>query len=273
MPERGRIITLTTDFGAADPYVGAMKGVIAGIHPEAMVVDLTHEVSPHDVLDGAFRIRCGFPWFPPASIHVVVVDPGVGSARRPLLLLTENHRFLAPDNGVLSLVSEVEEVRGVYHLTATHYFRTPVSDTFHGRDVFAAAAAWLSKGLEPERLGDPIDDWKRLEVPRTRTTPEGWVRGIILSADRFGNLITGIPRSAVESLREKANGPLALHAGPHTLTAEVRAYHEIPEGGAAFLVNSFDLVEIAANRKSAARALGLKRGDAVEIRARAPGTA
>lgn len=266
MPER--VITLTTDFGTADPYVAAMKGVIAAVDPSAAVVDLSHDIAPHDVLDGAFRLRCGFPWFPPATNHVVVVDPGVGSARRPILMVTENHRFVAPDNGVLSLVPEVEEVRAVYHMTAVHYFRSPVGHTFHGRDVFAPAAAWLAKGIDPSNFGDAIDDWKRLEVPRTRTTPEGTVKGIIWSVDRFGNAISGIPRSAVEALRAKADGPLVLRAGKHTISSEVKAYHEIPKDTAAFLINSFDLVEIAANRRSAARALELKRGDAVEIRPR-----
>ena len=267
MPEQRPVITLTTDFGTTDPYVAAMKGVIFGIHPGATVVDLTHGVAPHDVLAGAFQVRCGFSCFPPASVHVVVVDPGVGSARRPLLMVTEQHRFLAPDNGVLTLVPDVEEVRSVYHITATHYFRNPVSHTFHGRDVFAAAAAWLSKGIDPAQFGDPVDDWKRLEIPRAQTAPDGTVRGVIWSVDRFGNLISGIPGTALENLRAKATPNMT--AGKHRLT-EVRAYHEIPEGGAAFLVNSFGLLEIAAHRRSAAQMLGLKRGDAVEIRAQGP---
>ncbi len=184
-------------------------------------------------------------------------------------MVSENHRFFAPDNGVLSLISEVEEIRTVYELTSSHYFRSPVSETFHGRDVFAAAAGWLSRGIDPAQFGEAVEDWKKLEMPRTRNTPEGAVRGIVWSVDRFGNLISGIPRSALESLRKKAGGPLSLIAGEHTVSREVKAYHEIPEGETAFLVNSADLVEIAAQRKSAARALGLKRGDAVEIRASA----
>jgi S-adenosylmethionine hydrolase len=261
-----RVITLTTDFGTADPYVATMKGVIAGIHPTVPVVDLSHEVAPHDILDGAFRVRCGFSYFPPATAHVVVVDPGVGSARRPILMVTENHRFVAPDNGVLSLVSDVEEVRAVYHMTAQHYFRAPVGDTFHGRDIFAPAAAWLARGIEPSNFGDAIEDWKRLEVPRTRTTEEGTVKGIVWSVDRFGNVITGIPRSAVETLRASKEGPLEVQAGKHVISTEVKAYHEIVKDSAGFLLNSFDLLEIAASRRSAAKGLGLKRGDAVELR-------
>ena len=261
-----RVITLTTDFGTTDPYVGTMKGVIAGIAPTASVVDLSHDIAPHDILDGAFRVRCGFSYFPSGTAHVVVVDPGVGSARRPILMVTENHRFVAPDNGVLSLIPEVEEIRAVYHMTAVHYFRAPVGHTFHGRDVFAPAAAWLTRGIEPSNFGDPVEDWKRLEVPRTRTTEEGTVKGIVWSVDRFGNVITGIPRSAVDALRAGKDGPLELQAGKHVISNEVKAYHEIAKDAAGFLLNSFDLVEIAASRRSAAKALGLKRGDAVELR-------
>src|SRR5262245_20668884 len=143
MAERAPVVTLTTDFGVADPFVACMKGVILGLHPGVRIVDVSHEIAPHDVVEGAFRLRCAFPSFPSGSIHVAVIDPGVGSARRPLLMVTDSHRFLAPDNGVLSLVPEVEEIRAVYHLTAAHYFRSPVSATFHGRDVFAPCAAWL----------------------------------------------------------------------------------------------------------------------------------
>ncbi|MGD8376849.1 MAG: SAM-dependent chlorinase/fluorinase [Acidobacteriota bacterium] len=268
MPERHPVITLTTDFGSSDTYVAAMKGVLLRVLPSATVVDLTHEVLPHDVLDGAFRLRCGFPWFPQGTIHVVVVDPGVGSARRPLLVVSENHRFLAPDNGVLSLIPEVEEVRSVHHLTSTHYFRNPVSDTFHGRDVFAPAAGWLAKGIDPAQFGERIDDWVRLELPRTRTMPDGSLRGVIWSVDRFGNVVSGISRVELEALRGQASAPLEVVAGTHRIGLEVRSYHEIPKGGAAFLVNAAERVEIAAPRASAARALGLKRGDTIDIRPR-----
>jgi S-adenosylmethionine hydrolase len=259
------VVSLTTDFGIADPFVAIMKAVIVGIQPEARIVDITHDVPPHDVLDAAFRLRCAFAFFPHGSVHVVVVDPGVGSRRRPLLMITENHRFVAPDNGVLSLVGDVEEVRTVYHMTAGHYFRPEVSATFHGRDVFAPAAAWLTRGVDPENLGEPVEDWKRLSIPPARITGEGTLQGVVLAVDRFGNVSTCIPRSLLEQFAASA-GALVLEAAGARVGRQVEAYHEIARGETAFLVNSAGLVEIAANQRSAARDLGLKRGDKVEIK-------
>jgi S-adenosylmethionine hydrolase len=245
-----------------------MKAVILGIEPEVRIVDVTHEVAPHDVLEAAFRLRCAFSFFPHGSVHVVVVDPGVGSGRRPLLMVTENHRFVAPDNGVLGLVDQVEEVRAVYHMTAAHYFRPRVSATFHGRDVFAPAAAWLIRGIDPANLGEPVEDWKRLSMPASRIAEDGTLQGVVLDVDRFGNACTGIPRSLLERLAAEA-GPLVMEAAGTQVGRQVEAYHEIAQGETAFLVNSSDLVEIAARERSAARDLGLKRGDPVKIR-RAP---
>jgi len=269
LAEHAPIITLTTDFGTADPFVGTMKGVILGINPDARIVDLSHEVAPHDIVDGAFRLRASFAHFPPATIHVVVVDPGVGSARRPILMTSEHHRFVAPDNGVLTMVPDVETVGSVYHMTAEHYFRSPVSNTFHGRDVFAPAAAWLSRGLEPAKFGDPIGDWVRLDLPKARISSSGAIKGTLLSSDRFGNAITNIPRELVEVVRQKSPGALSLRTTKHLVTREVRAYEEITGDAPAFLFNSLDLVEIALNRRSAIRALGLKRGDPIELQPKA----
>src|SRR5580692_5782941 len=142
------IITLTTDYGTNDHLVGAMKGVILNINPEANIVDNTHGVLAHDILDGALAIGQAFSYFPPKTVHVVVVDPGVGSARRPLLVAADQHYFIAPDNGVLSAVYDKTEALHVWNLTSEHYFRAPVSSTFHGRDIFAPVAAWLTKSWQ-----------------------------------------------------------------------------------------------------------------------------
>ena len=270
MPSRRPVITLTTDFGTADPFVASMKGVILDIQPEAVIVDVTHEVAPHDILEAAFHLRCAFPYFPTGSVHVAVVDPGVGSARRAILAVTENHRFIAPDNGVLGLLEEVEEVRSVIHLTASRYFRSSISATFHGRNVFAPAAAWLSRGIDPESMGDRIDDWNRLQLPVPRMTEEGTVTGVVLGIDRFGNVTTAISRALVERLLEQSPGELVLEAEGRRISRQVRAYYEIGREDAAFLFNSSDLLEIAANRRSAAQVLGLKRGDRVVLKSSGP---
>lgn len=148
------IVTLTTDFGSNDHLVGAMKGVILKVNPEVQIVDISHKVIPHDILDGALMVGQAYRYFPLKTVHIVVVDPGVGTERRPLLVSGEHHYFVAPDNGVLSMVYEREERLTVRHVTAEHYFLNPRSNTFHGRDVFAPVAAWLTKNGVPGSFGD-----------------------------------------------------------------------------------------------------------------------
>src|SRR6266478_1553097 len=196
------IITLTTDYGTNDHLVGTLKGVILKINPDVTIVDISHDVTPYDLLDGALTIGSSYPYFPPRTIHVVVVDPGVGTERRPLLVSGQNQYFLAPDNGVLSGVFEKEETFLVRHLTAEHYFLHPVSNTFHGRDVFAAVAGWLSKNWQPGSMGEEITDFKRFALPRPKEA-DGLLKGVVLKVDSFGNLITNfreedLPAGAIE---------------------------------------------------------------------------
>jgi S-adenosylmethionine hydrolase len=162
------IITLTTDFGLNDHFVGTMKGVILGINPDAEIVDICNSVQSFDILEGALTIAQSYRYFPVDTINMVIVDPGVGSARRPILVTTEKHRFIAPDNGVLSLVYDREERISVRHITSEHYFLQPTSKTFHGRDIFAPIAAWLSKGLDAAKFGDEITDYARFTMPRPK---------------------------------------------------------------------------------------------------------
>ena len=266
MGDHRPVVSLTSDFGTDGPFVAIMKAVLCGIAPEARIVDVTHEIPPHDVLDAAFHLRCAFSFFPAGSVHLAVVDPEVGSSRRPLLMVTENHCFVAPDNGILSLIPEVEAVSAVYHMTATRYFRSKVSATFHGRDVFAPAAAWLALGIEPAEFGEPVEDWRRLEIPAAKIMGSGAIQGMVLAVDRFGNICTDIQRSMLEQFRQMHDQDLALETGSHLIARQVEAYHSIPEGETAFLINSLDLVEIAAKQRSAASELGVKRGDLVRIR-------
>src|SRR6266567_4688587 len=181
------MITLTTDFGLTEHYVGAMKGVIHSINPVVQMADITNSVQSFDILDGAIAISQAYSYFPNGTVHLVVVDPGVGGQRRPILATIGEHLFVAPDNGILSLVYEREERITVRHITSEHYFRHPVSNTFHGRDVFASVAGYMTKGVEITKFGDEIKDYVRFAAPRPKSSgPNSW-KGVVLKIDKFGN--------------------------------------------------------------------------------------
>src|SRR5271167_3643001 len=199
MPE-SRIVTLTTDFGLSDPFVGIMHGVVLNIHPETTVVDISHAVHSYDLLDGALTIAQAYRFFPPRTVHVVVVDPGVGSRRRPIIVETDDYVFVAPDNGVLSLVEAREPKFSVRHITAERYFLHPVSQTFHGRDVFAPVAGWLSKGVAPSDFGPEISDYARIALPQVEHVAANSLRGVVIRVDKFGNLITNLTEQHVPAL-------------------------------------------------------------------------
>jgi S-adenosyl-L-methionine hydrolase (adenosine-forming) len=196
------IISLTTDFGEHDPFVGIMKGVILGINPRVRIVDLCHQVPAHRILEASFLLSSSYRYFPAGTIHVVVVDPGVGSRRRPILVQTPQFFFVAPDNGVLSYLyqehldqehlDQKQSHLQVFHLTEKLYFRHEISQTFHGRDIFAPAAAWLSTGLSPHAFGPRIQDYLQLEVPKPRCLAPHVFEFQIVHIDTFGNLITSI---------------------------------------------------------------------------------
>src|SRR5690349_11061422 len=193
------VIALVTDFGTRDHYAGTMKGVMLGICPDVTLVDITHEIPPHDVTAGALELAAAYKYFPAGTIFVVVVDPGVGSARRGLAADTGDYRFVAPDNGVLTLVLRESPPKKIVELTERRYARPTVSRTFEGRDRFAPAAAWLAKGTQLPALGRPVNDVQKLDVPLPEVTADG-VRGVVLRVDRFGNLVTNIERKSVEKL-------------------------------------------------------------------------
>jgi len=255
------IITLTTDYGTNDHLVGVLKGVILKINPDVQIVDITHGVTPFDLLDGATAIANAYPYFPPRTIHVVVVDPGVGTDRRPLLVSGQNQYFIAPDNGVLSGVFDKEQNFLVRHLTAEHYFLHPVSRTFHGRDVFAAVAGWLSKNWQPGSMGEEITDFKRFALPRPKEA-EGLLKGVVLKVDSFGNLITNfrgedLPEGAIDK------GEIKLQVGTHTVGKLVPTFAHGAAGEAIAYVGSSGYLEIAVNKGSASKTLGLGRGTPV----------
>ena len=255
------IITLTTDYGTNDHLVGVLKGVILKINPDAQIVDITHGVTPFDLLDGAMAIANSYSYFPPRTIHVVIVDPGVGTDRRPILVSGQNQYFIAPDNGVLSGVYEKELQFIVRHLTAEHYFLHPVSKTFHGRDVFAAVAGWLSKNWQPGSMGEEISDFKRFALPRPKES-DGLLKGVVLKVDGFGNLITNfraedLPSTAIEK------GEIKLQVGSQAISKLVPTFANGTPGEVFAFVGSSGLLEIGVNKGSAAKTLGLGRGTPV----------
>jgi S-adenosylmethionine hydrolase len=255
------IITLTTDYGTDDHLVGVLKGVILKINPEVQIVDITHGVTPFDLLDGAMAIANAYSYFPPRTIHVVVVDPGVGTERRPLLVSGQNQYFIAPDNGVLSAVYEKEQNFVVRQLTAEHYFLQPVSKTFHGRDIFAAVAGWLSKNWQPASMGEEITDFKRFALPRPKEA-DGLLKGVVLKVDSFGNLITNfknedLPEGALEK------GEIKLQVGSHAVSKLVPTFANGNAGEPIAYVGSSGLLEIGVNKGSASKTLGIGRGTPV----------
>ncbi len=259
-----RIITLTTDFGVSDHFVGTMKGVILGIDPEAKIVDLCNAVGSFDVLDGAMTIAQAYSYFPADTIHMVVVDPGVGSARRPLLLTTSRHFFMAPDNGVLSLVMDKEERISVRHITATHYFLQPLSDTFHGRDVFSPCAAWMAKGVEPEKFGEEITDYVRFAIPKPKQVAERTIKGVVLKTDHFGNLITNLtPENAPYLFAEGAQ--VKITVGQAIATHISHSYAQGQPGECFAVLNSMGYLEIACNRGAASHIAHAGRGAEVTV--------
>jgi len=218
------LITLTTDFGVNDHFVGTMKGVILSINPDAEIVDICNAVNSFDVLDGALTIAHAAPYFPSDTLHVVIVDPGVGSQRRPILVTNEKHVFLAPDNGVMSLVYERSERLSVRHVTAEHYFLQPLSQTFHGRDVFAACAGWLSKGVEAGKFGEEITDFARFAAPKPKPSTPQILKGVILKADKFGNLITNISAKELPKMFEASAPNFKIICGGKEITTRRDAY-------------------------------------------------
>jgi S-adenosyl-L-methionine hydrolase (adenosine-forming) len=257
------IITLTTDYGTNDHLVGTLKGVILKINPEVTIVDITHNVTPYDLLDGALAIGSAFEYFPPRTIHVVVVDPGVGTDRRPILATADNQYFVAPDNGVLSLVYERDPNTVVRHATAEHYYHQPVSKTFHGRDVFAPVAAWLSKGWQTSAMGEEITDFKRFSLPKPKAA-DGLVKGVVMRVDSFGNLVTNFRQ---EDLPEAAKngGKVNFQIGNHSVSRLVETFANGNAGEAIAYLGSSGYVEVGVNKGNAAKTLGQGRGAAVTL--------
>ena len=258
------VIALLTDFGTRDHYAGTMKGVVLGICPDATLVDISHDVPPHDVLAGALELAAAYKYFPLGTIFLVVVDPGVGSARHGIAAESGDYKFVAPDNGVLTAVLDEHAPKKVVELSERRYARPTVSRTFEGRDRFAPAAAWLAKGIELTALGRPAGSIQRLDIPQPKVDGDR-IEGVVLRVDRFGNLITNIDRKTFDKL----SGPVDVQVGTHVVAKVVSTYSEAGAGEVCALFGSTDHLEIAANGASASETLELGRGAAVHVARRA----
>lgn len=255
------IVTLTTDFGTSDHFAGVLKGVILSIAPRATIIDITHDVPPFSIAEGAFTVSEAYRYFPPKSIHLAVVDPGVGTSRRPILVEAAGHCFIGPDNGLLALVYSREKSK-VRHITNARLFLKNPSATFHGRDIFAPAAAHLARGLAPSKLGPLIHDYLRPSIEKpVRAGHRVWT-GTILKIDRFGNCITNFHIADFPAVRER---PFVLIPGVVKVTRLVSNYAEAPFGEPCAIVGSSGYLEVAANQANAARILGVASGAPAEL--------
>ena len=262
MAERRPIITLTTDFGEADYFVPAMKGAIYSINPNVEIVDITHHVPPHDIFSAAFTLLCCYKDFPKLTTHVAVVDPGVGSARRPIVVSAGDYNFVGPDNGIFSYIYQREHVSRIVHLSVEHYFRAPVSNTFHGRDIFAPAAAYVAKLIDWNRMGEEIADPVKFNTPTPTSVGRG-VRGAVIHIDRFGNIITNI--TSAELTDDMIRAGARIRVGKHEAT---RVLTHFAEGGSQELFAYFGsagFLELAVQRQQAARLTEARRGIEVEV--------
>ena len=251
------MITLLTDFGAQDYFVGAMKGVILSANPSALVVDLTHDISPQDVHAAAFNLLACYKDFPSGTIHVAVVDPGVGSARRPLLIECAGQFFVGPDNGLFSWICEREKSFVARQLTAEKFFRQPTSRTFHGRDVFAPVAAALSNAVAPEEFGPVVDNLVLLESLSPKVRADGALEGALIHIDRFGNCISNFISDHLQS----ADGNPKLIVNGRAITSVRQIFSDSKDVDELFMiVGSAGFVEIAARNSSAAVILKAQRG-------------
>jgi S-adenosyl-L-methionine hydrolase (adenosine-forming) len=259
------IITLTTDFGLDDHFVGTMKGVILSINPAVQFADICHRVSSYDVQDGALTLALSYRYFPPGTIHLVIVDPGVGSTRRPIVVSARGYWFVAPDNGVLSLVYRDDKRAEVRHVTADRYFLNPVSNTFHGRDIFAPVAGWLSRGVAGDEFGALITDFVQLAWPVPVRKDGGEVEGSVMKVDKFGNLITNIaPEDAPELFAAKP-APFRITVEDIQVSRLYTSYSMGKPSELFAILGSSGYLEVCRNLGSAADALQATRGSPVKL--------
>lgn len=258
------LITLTSDFGLRDPFVGMMKGVIHTINDEVTIVDISHGIDNQDIFAGAFIISHSYNYFPKMTIHLVVVDPGVGTGRRPILVKAYDHYFIGPDNGVLSLIISGDSHAVVYEITEERYFLRSIGNTFHGRDIFAPVAGWLSKGCEPDHFGHIISDYVSVDIPKP-SYDKDILKGEIIYIDRFGNLFTNISYSDIAEQRQRIyDAAMTIWLKGHEILLK-KCYAEAKVGETAAVINSFGLLELYSFMGNAAKKVHAKKGDKVSL--------
>jgi S-adenosylmethionine hydrolase len=240
-----------------------MKGAILNINPSAKVIDITHGIGPQNVLEAALVLEMSYKIFPTDTIHLVVVDPGVGSSRRPILAVTEHYYFIGPDNGVLSRMFSLAERLSVFHIIATHYFLKNDGSTFQGRDIFAPVAAWLSKGIEISNFGGPITDYKKLSFPSPQMTGKNVIDGEVIYIDRFGNAMTNIHSKKIDEMTNTAKPVKVLVKGKEVPFKTY--YAQVKDTGLYALINSFGYLELFVRNGNAARTYGIKVGEKVGV--------
>lgn len=259
---RKPIITLLTDFGTKDHYVSSMKGVILGINPEVTLVDISHEIGPHDIREGAFILSNAFSSFPKGTIHLSVVDPGVGGPRRPILLVTPSYFFVGPDNGLFTLAVQREKVKQAVALTNPRFFLPKVSSTFHGRDLFAPVAAHLSLGVKPKAFGYEISSCEELEFSEPRAG-EKELKGEILHIDAFGNLISNIDEGEFSAFTK--GRPSLIKVGKRTIRSLKKGYWQGRKGEVMALLGSGGFLEISVREGNAQETVKVRIGDQVRV--------
>jgi len=267
MAAKKTIITLTTDFGQKDHFVGVIKGVILSINPDAEIVDISHDIPPQDVLQAAFTLKHAYSYFPVGTIHVVVVDPGVGTNRKPLAASSEKGFFLAPDNGLLSYLYADNVINDVREITADHYWLKPRSGTFDGRDIFAPVAAWMSKGVNISSLGESISNYVVIDIPQPAVVQPNIWKCKILSVDRFGNLISNLSREQFTAFIESGEQKrFAFRVGEQTVSKISKAYAEGQPNEVLAVFGSSGMVEFCVNQGSAAAVTTLQAGKDVLLK-------
>lgn len=260
------IITLTTDYGARDSFTASVKGVILKINPQVQIVDISNEIAPQDIWEAAYILKSAYSHFPNGTVHLAVVDPGVGSGRRPIVVVTESYYFVGPDNGVFSLIYQDAERLRVHHITSTHYFLPNPGPTFHGRDVFAPVAGWLAKGIPSGNFGEEITDFSKLNVPAPKVAQNS-IEGHVVHIDRFGNVITDILYKDIQPLlTEGADLKIAIvTAAGKEIKGLKKYYAEAAPGVPGAIINSSGALEIFMFKQNARTALSIKRGEAVRL--------
>jgi S-adenosyl-L-methionine hydrolase (adenosine-forming) len=256
-----QIITLTTDFGLQDHYVSTMKAVILGIAPDVRLVDISHQIPPQDVMAGAWVVKNAAFYFPSETIHLVVIDPGVGTNRIPVALQLNGQFFVGPDNGVFSLIADSNEYRAC-QLTDRSYWRKNTSDTFHGRDIFAPVAAHLANGIPLNKLGKPVDKLVTYRWATPISDKDG-IQGWIVHIDRFGNLISNIPADLIHDLSDSLR--LKIYVGNTILHKLVRSFGYVEDGEPAAYIGSSGMLEVAINKGNASEMLGVQKGAQISI--------